>query len=136
MLDRQPLIAIVDDEEPVRVALRRLCDACGLETRAFGSALALFESLDDRRPDCVILDAQMPGFGGLDAQMWLREHDIHIPAIFITGRDDEEMRAQSLAVGACAYLCKPVDVDVLLGAITAAIATEPLDRGRRGQVIA
>ncbi|HTI65109.1 MAG TPA: response regulator [Gemmatimonadaceae bacterium] len=121
-----PFIAIVDDEEHVRVALRRLCSACDLNPRTFSSAQQLFDSLDHSRPDCLILDVQMPGFGGLDAQAWLLERGINIPAIIITGRDDEEVRVRAAALGACAYLCKPFDVEVLLRAIN-----EALSAGRR-----
>lgn len=125
-----PSIAIVDDEEGVRVALRRLCSAYGLNPRTYSSAHHLFESLNDARPDCLILDIQMPGFGGLDAQAWLHERGIHIPAIVITGRDDEEMRIRAAAVGASAYLCKPIDVEVLLGAIDTALTA-----GRRAAAL-
>ncbi|HEY7237481.1 MAG TPA: response regulator [Gemmatimonadaceae bacterium] len=121
MTETRPLIAIVDDEESVRVALRRLCSASGLEARAFASAHQLFESLDQARPDCLVLDVHMPGLNGLETQLWLRERGIHIPSIMITGRHDETMRSRSIAAGACAYLCKPVDANVLIGAIDTAI---------------
>ena len=121
MTDRRPLIAIVDDEESVRVALRRLCNAYGLEARTFGSAQQLFASLDEYRPDCLVLDAEMPECGGLDAQAILRERGTSIPAVVITGRDDDTMRTRSLVAGACAYLYKPVDAEALLDAIRRAI---------------
>jgi len=117
------LIAIVDDEESVRVALRRLCNAYGLDARTFASVQQLFESLDSEHPACLVLDAHMPGFGGLDAQAWLREHGISIPTVMITGRDDDEIQSRSQSVGASALLCKPVDAEVLLGAIKDAIRT-------------
>jgi|SRR5437773_1439425 len=88
------------------------------------SAQQLFASLNSDRPDCLVLDVQMPGFGGLDAQAWLRERGINIPAIMITGRQDDGMRARSVAVGACALLCKPIPADVLLGAIETAIRSQ------------
>lgn len=119
-------IAIVDDEEHVRVALRRLCAACDFNPRTFSSAQQLFDSLDREHPDCLILDVQMPGFGGLDALAWMLERGINIPAIVITGRDDEEVRVRAAALGVCAYLCKPFDVEVLLGAIG-----DALSAGRR-----
>ena len=121
MADTRPLIAIIDDEQSVRVALHRLCSAYGMGTRTFGSAEELLASIDDQRPDCLVLDAHMPGIGGLGAQAWLRERGIAIPAVVITGRDDHEMRARSIAGGACAYLCKPIDADILIGAIQRAI---------------
>ncbi len=125
-----PLIAIVDDEESVRVALRRLCRASGLEARAFASAQQLFESLEHARPDCLVLDVHMPGRNGLETQVWLREHGVHIPAIMITGRQDETMRSRSIAIGACAYLLKPVNAEVLLGAIDNAIRESPANISR------
>ena len=124
MADSRPLIAIVDDEESVRVALGRLCAAYGLYPRTFATAQQLFESLDSGHPDCLVLDVQMPGVSGLDAQAWLRDHGINIPAIMITGRHDDGMRARSVAVGAFAFLCKPIDANVLLGAIDTAIRSQ------------
>ena len=116
------MIAIVDDEAPVRVALRRLCSACDFNPRVFGSASELIDALEVERPDCLILDVQMPGFGGLDLQGWLVDHGFRIPAIMITGRDDDETRGRASALGVSAYLCKPIDVDVLLGAINGVLA--------------
>jgi FixJ family two-component response regulator len=124
MADTRPLIAIIDDEQSVRIALRRLCNAYGMATRTFRSAEELVASIDDQRPDCLVLDAHMPGIGSLAAQAWLHEHGIAIPAVVITGRDDPEMRARSIAGGACAYLCKPIDADILIGAIERAIGDE------------
>jgi len=121
MADMPPLIAIVDDEQSVRVALHRLCSAYGMTTHTFASAEEMLASLDERRPDCLVLDAHMPGIGGLGAQTWLREHGITIPAVVITGRDDNELRDRSIAGGACAYLCKPIDADILIGAIERAV---------------
>src|SRR5262245_24289631 len=121
MADTPPLIAIADDEQSVRVALRRLCSAYGMTTHTFASAEEMLASLDDLRPDCLVLDAHMPGIGGLGAQAWLRERGITIPAVVITGRDDTELRDRSIAGGAVAYLCKPIDADTLIGAIDRAV---------------
>ena len=78
MVDRRLSIAVVDDEESVRVALRRLCHAYGMGASAFASVGQLFEALDGMHFDCLVLDAHMPGYGGVDAQAWLRECGISI----------------------------------------------------------
>ena len=119
------LVAIVDDDEAVRVSLRRLCSAYGHTPRTFASVRQLLDSMEGRRPDCLILDAQMPELGAIEAQEQLRERGIDIPAIIITGRDDEELRARSLSSGATAFLCKPIDADVLMTAIDEAINRLP-----------
>jgi FixJ family two-component response regulator len=121
MPDTRLSIAVVDDEESVRVALRRLCTAYGLDAHTFATVEMLFDSLDTRRYDCLILDAHMPGFGGLDAQTWLNMCGVRIPSVIITGRDDDEVRARSRAVGASACLCKPIDADLLFSTIERAV---------------
>ena len=131
MADTRPLIAIVDDEQSVRVALQRLCTAYGMTTRTFASAEELLASLGEQRPDCLLLDAHMPGIGGLGAQAWLRERGITIPAVVITGRDDNDLRDRSIAGGAVAYLCKPIDADTLIGAIDRAVNSEHTRTGTR-----
>jgi FixJ family two-component response regulator len=125
MTETRLSIAVVDDEESVRVALRRLCVAYGLDARTFASVEQFFDSLDGQRFDCLVLDAHMPGYGGLDAQAWLHESGIRIPAVIITGRDDDEMRIRSREVGATACLCKPIDAEVLFGAIRLAVRNSP-----------
>lgn len=125
MTETRLSIAVVDDEESVRVALRRLCVAYGFQAQTFASVEQLFDSLDGQRFDCLVLDAHMPGYGGLDAQAWLHESGIRIPAVIITGRDDDEMRIRSREVGATACLCKPIDAEILFGAIRLAVRNSP-----------
>jgi len=61
----EPLISIVDDDEPVREALRRVLAAHGLETAVFASGKQLLAS--DRLPEmaCLIADVKMPEMSGL-----------------------------------------------------------------------
>lgn len=105
-----PYIAIVDDEESVRVALERLCRAHGLGVCAFDTTQALLSTLADRRPDCVILDLQLPDCEGLDADVWLRQRGVDLPIIIITGRDGARPRSD-------AVLRKPVDATTLFAEI-------------------
>src|SRR4029079_13172950 len=94
------LIAIVDDEEGVRVALQRLCHAYGAETLGFPSVAQLLAALADRRPDCVIVDAHIPGPNGPELREKLRARAGTIPTIVITGRDDDAAEVRALAAGA------------------------------------
>jgi FixJ family two-component response regulator len=122
-------IAIVDDEEPVLRALKRLLIASGLDAEGFASGKAFFEASARRRPDCVILDLHMPGVRGLELLRELREREPRLPAVILTAHDDPATRAECLAAGASAYLCKPLDDRALLNAISASLS--PAVQSRR-----
>lgn len=80
----RPLIAIVDDEQPVRTMLRRALSLAHCDVVAFGSAEELLQSLKSGRPVCSILDVHLPGMSGLDVGECLRAAAIPSPIILIT----------------------------------------------------
>ncbi len=104
------LIAVVDDEEPIRKALKRLLRSAGLEVETFPSGVEFLESLVIRRPDCVVLDLHMPVMSGFEVQVRLAKSGPSVPVVVITGHDSDETRAQALAGMPVAYLRKPVNV--------------------------
>lgn len=118
------LIAVVDDEASVRVALQRLIRSAGLGVETFSSGTEMLEFMQTRRPDCIVLDLHMPGENGFDVQARMACSGIQVPVVVITGHDTPESSARALAGGAAAYLLKPVDDRVLLNAIAAAIGTD------------
>ena len=112
----QPLsVAIVDDEPMVRVSLRRLCEVFGLRATVYASGREFIDSLDGggARPDCVLLDAQMPGLTGLEVQRELASRGIRLPTIVLTGDEASEALALYAATSVAAVLPKPVDSEVL-----------------------
>jgi FixJ family two-component response regulator len=120
----RPLIAVVDDEEPIRKALTRLLRSAGMDTVAFASGTEFLEAVGDRRPDCVVLDLHMPLLNGFDVQARLEESIAPVPVVIITGHDSVETRDRALAGRPVAYLRKPVDDQTLLDAIAVALATK------------
>jgi FixJ family two-component response regulator len=118
-----PVVAIVDDEDAVRRALERLLRSAGCEPQVFSSGETFLESLSRRKPDCVVLDLHMPGVTGFDVQVRLNASGFHVPVIVITGHDSAESRDRVRALGASAYLRKPVGAKVLLDAIERATGT-------------
>ena len=122
-------VAIVDDDDAVRRALSRLVRSLGFEADAFPSGETFLAALPTRRPDCVVLDLNMPRVTGFDVQARLAEADLHIPVIVITGHDSPEARARALAGGASAYLCKPLDGQALGEAIRTAVGGRPAANG-------
>ena len=119
MSKTRPLVAIVDDEEPIRKALTRLLRSGGLDVESFPSGSEFLESLSAHRPDCVVLDLHMPVVNGFEVQARLVEFGV--PVVIVTGHDSDETRARALAGRPAAYLRKPVNDQVLLDAIELAL---------------
>jgi two-component system response regulator FixJ len=115
------LVAVVDDEEPVRKALGRLLRASGLNVHAFPSGQAFLDSIATARPDCLILDLHMPGLNGLQVLEHLKACRTLFPTIVITGHDEPENQTRCLSGGAMAYMRKPLDDQLLLHAIDEAV---------------
>ena len=120
MAEPLPLIAVVDDEDAVRKALRRLLLSAGFEVDTYADGRAFLASLRTRAPRCVVLDLHMPHVSGLEVQERLVAARSTLPVIVITGHDSDTTRSTALANGASAYLRKPVDEQVLLDAIAVA----------------
>jgi FixJ family two-component response regulator len=116
-----PLLAVVDDDADVRVALTRLVSSAGFAVETFASGEAFLRSIQDHEPDCVVLDLHMPELSGFDVQGSLANGHAAVPVVVITGHDTSESRARALQLGAKAYLCKPVDDEALLAAIGVAL---------------
>jgi FixJ family two-component response regulator len=119
----RPLVAIVDDEDPIRKALMRLLRSAGLDAVTFSSGTEFLDSLSHRRPDCVVLDLHMPVVSGFMVQAELAESGL--PVVIITGHDSDETRDRALAGRPAAYLRKPVQDQALLDAIYLALGSHP-----------
>jgi FixJ family two-component response regulator len=119
---KSKVVAIVDDDESVRRALRGLLRAVGLEAKAFASAEEFLNSGEQHDTACLITDIRMPGMSGLDLQARLRSEHCCVPTIFITAHGDASMRLRALRAGAVEFLAKPFNNDVLLEHVTAALA--------------
>jgi FixJ family two-component response regulator len=120
-----PLIAVVDDDKSVGKALNRLLRSAGLTVETFVSGSEFLKSLEDRTPDCVVLDLQMPQVDGFEVQSRLAETGAHVPVVIITGCDTPGACERAMERGATAFLRKPVDGKVLYDAIASAIARAP-----------
>jgi FixJ family two-component response regulator len=116
-------VAIVDDEPSVRSSLRRLCSVLGLCPVVYASGKEFLDSLAQElpRPDCLLLDAQMPEMTGLEIHQRLLQLGVRIPTVVFTAAEAPEMRARYLAAGVAEYIRKPMSGDDLLAAIERAV---------------
>jgi FixJ family two-component response regulator len=116
-----PLILVIDDDGPFRVAMDSLLRARGYTVHTFASAAEFLRSpqLDDAA--CVITDVQMPGMSGLELQTLLRSQGRTVPIIFITAFPEESARVRALRDGAVCFLVKPSDASTLIRCVDEAL---------------
>ncbi len=131
MLAPAPTIAIIDDDESVRRALRRFIDLLGFQAETFETAEAFLASpFLPRSPTeeagerfrCVILDLQLPGMSGLELQKRLKLEGRNVALVFITAYPNERARRQALQAGAIAFLHKPFEEQTFVDAINKGLA--------------
>ena len=125
MHSRTPLIGVVDDERSVRKAMERLIRAAGFAVKVFSSGAEFLRSLQEHELNCVVLDLHMPEVDGFEVLEALERSGILLPVVVVTADDTPRNRARALSLGACAFLCKPVDDAMLLEAVQAAIGDDP-----------
>jgi len=111
----------VDDDESVRLALKRLIRSAGLKVETFASAREFLNAGCARRTGILVLDVRMPEMTGLELQKQLARSGAEIPVIFISAHEDSQAVELALAAGAVAFLYKPFDDQDLLTAIDRAL---------------
>jgi CheY-like chemotaxis protein len=122
MSELKSQIAVVDDDCAVREALTRLLETSSYEVQTFPGASQLIATLSQRKPDCIVVDLQMPVMTGLELQHYLTRASILIPVIIVTAHDEPGSRERCIAAGVVDYLHKPLRRAVLVAAINSAIA--------------
>jgi FixJ family two-component response regulator len=112
-MSREPLIAVIDDDDSFRVALVEALSSLGYGARGFASAEHFFAGDGTGPYDCIITDVHMPGMSGFDLKRWLLAHDAGVPVIMITADAEPELEAKAAAAGAVCLLRKPFQAEAV-----------------------
>ena len=126
LANRQPRILVVDDSVTVRKVTTRLLERNGMEVRTAKDGMDAMETLQDHRPDVMLLDIEMPRMDGFEVASLVR-HDSnlkHIPIIMITSRTGDKHRDRALSIGVNEYMGKPFQEDQLLSSINGLLNPE------------
>ena len=118
----RPYAVVVDDDQAMCRALVRLLRSSNFEVAAFQLGRDALLSINDREPDCIVIDIELPDFKGLDLFTWIQQAHPHVPVVIITAWEDDELRAKALARDAAGFFYKPFSDDVFLQALHTSIA--------------
>jgi chemosensory pili system protein ChpA (sensor histidine kinase/response regulator) len=113
---RRPLVAVVDDSITMRRVTSRVLERNDLEVVTAKDGLDAVERFQERIPDLILLDIEMPRMDGYELATYVR-NDVrlrHIPIIMITSRTGDKHRQRAQEIGVERYLGKPYQEAELL----------------------
>jgi EAL domain-containing protein (putative c-di-GMP-specific phosphodiesterase class I) len=132
MSTRDTQVLVVDDEEPLRKIVERMLSRAGLAVTTAASgieALAIFRS--GKRFDTIVSDLIMPGMDGMRFLREVRQLDLDVPMIFLTGNPSLSTALEAMEQGGFRYLAKPVEPERLVAIVKDAAAHHRLSLLRR-----
>ncbi|XPF92870.1 diguanylate cyclase [Colwellia sp. RE-S-Sl-9] len=116
--EKQKILIIDDDKSNLKILSSVLQDSAQI-ILAISGQQGLAKAVDFQ-PDLILLDVLMPNLNGFDLIIQLKSNPLisSIPVIFITGKNDSNSEEKGLRLGACDYIYKPFNVDILKARIT------------------
>ncbi len=114
-------ILVVDDDRLVLATVTHGLSQAGYEVIDADNGDDAILLAREHKPDLALLDIRMEGMSGFDVAAYLREH-LHVPFMFLSAFADDDTVQQVKALGAVAYLVKPLDIGQILPTVAAAMA--------------
>lgn len=123
-----PVVYVVDDDPDIRKSLALLLRSVSIDVHTFPTCDEFLAALPDinGRATCLLLDVRMPGMSGMALLERLREQELPLPVIMLTGHADIEMAVRAMKLGAADFLTKPFSGQLLLDRVQ-----EVLRRGQQ-----
>jgi EAL domain-containing protein (putative c-di-GMP-specific phosphodiesterase class I) len=125
---------LVDDDAFVLRAIQRRLEGVGHHVVACRGGAEALAALTERAFDVMISDVNMPGMSGAKLLRAVREHDLDLPVVLVTGNPELASAAEAVEYGAFRYLCKPVPFDELNAVVTRAASIGQMARSKREYV--
>jgi len=132
-------ILLVDDSENVRLQMEFLLHRHGFTTECVtgvNAGIRLCEKTGLDCYDCILADYYMADGTGIDFLNWVRQRDDALAAIIVTGMMEKGLVSESMRIGACDFLEKPVVPNVLTMAVERAVALTRYRRQLRRSAVA
>src|SRR5690242_18301254 len=107
-------ILIIEDETPMRTALRDVLEGAGYRALTAVDGEDGLKRAVEERPDLILLDLMMPKLDGYEVCAELRRLDKPVPVLMLTAKGQVEDRVAGLDAGADDYLVKPFSTEELL----------------------
>ena len=122
--ENSPTVFLIDDDDALRDVMREVAEQAGRPVQAFASCEAFLEVYRPGREGCLLVDARLPGLGGIALLQRLKAENYALPSIVITGHGEVSMAVEAMKAGAIDFIEKPIRRDQFLASIECALESE------------
>jgi two-component system response regulator FixJ len=117
-----PVVHVIDDDDAARESLDFLLGSAGLTTKVYASGEDFVAQLGDiDESGCVVTDVRMPGMSGLELLRHLKQKNLAMPVIVMTGHGDIALAVEAMKAGAIDFIEKPFDDELMVRAVRGAL---------------
>ena len=120
-MSTNPTVHVIDDDDASRDSLEFLLKSAKLEVLTYDCAKSFLTQISSGPSGCLITDVRMPELNGIELLRKVREMNLRIPVIVITGHADVPLAVEAMRAGAMDFLEKPYDDEVLLASVQTAL---------------
>jgi len=124
-------VLFVDDEAPIAAVYARELRRNGFTVEVASDGRAAAERCRQQRFDVLVSDVSMPNMSGIELLRSVREHDLDLPVVLMTGGPDVQDAIKAMEYGAFRYLAKPIPLRDLSDVVTRAARLHQMARVRR-----
>jgi len=119
--EKPPLIVIVDDELKLAKLMAQCLNETGIKTRIFENSQDAIDFLSAHFVNLILLDVNLPHISGFSLLRQLRDKNIKVPVIFVTGNSLDENKVKGLNMGGDDYITKPFSYPELAARVRAVL---------------
>jgi CheY-like chemotaxis protein len=117
-------ILVVDDEVINQKIIGSILKSAGYDVDIASDGVIALMQIAKEKYDLILSDIAMPNLDGYQMLEYMKQHDINIPLIFLSGHTSSEHEEKGLKMGAAEYIKKPVDPKLLILRIAKILAQQ------------
>ncbi|HVF50834.1 MAG TPA: response regulator [Pyrinomonadaceae bacterium] len=129
--DGHATVLVVDDYEDLRSLTKRAVESFGYAVVEASNGQEAIEVARRELPDVILMDLSMPMLDGFAAILRIRRQAglQDVPIVACSAHAAPQLRADALSAGCCAYLTKPVDINLLQATLAEILRAAAPDAG-------
>jgi two-component system, LuxR family, response regulator FixJ len=128
-----PVVHVIDDDDAARESLEFLLRSANFEVTTYDSGAAFLRSLPQAPFGCIVTDVRMPDLTGIELLRRLKDLNVKMPVIVMTGHGDVPIAVEAMKLGAADFFEKPFDGDMMVAALRSVFTESSKDADREAE---